>query len=302
MTNITWEAVALQAMVGIASGFVLFIVSAGLSLIFGVLRVINFAHGSLYMLGAFLATSIAMWLGGAGVGFWGALVFAPLLVALVGVGLEAGLFRRIYAQEHLLQLLLTFGMTLVMADVVRLLWGGEIRRLPLPEALAGSIRLEFLGGRRFRVYDLALVGVGALMALGLWALLYRTRWGRIIRATVDNAEMVGALGMNVDWVYRGVFALGCWLAGLGGVLVAGRSSVALGMDAQMIIQAFAVAVIGGLGNIGGSLLGALLIGVVVSLGTLEPRVAPFAQALPFAVMAIVLIVRPHGLLGKAEQA
>ncbi len=295
------ESVVVQILVGVASGMILFIVSAGLSLIFGVLRVINFAHGSLYMLGAFLATSISMWLVDSGLGFLGALLLAPLLVALLGVVLEAGLFRRIYAQEHLLQLLLTFGLTLVVADLVRVLWGGEIRRLPLPEWLEGSIRLEFLGGRRFRTYDIVLIGVGVVMALGLWGLLTRTAWGRTIRATVDNPEMVSALGVNINTVYTGVFALGCWLAGLGGVLIAARSSVALGMDAQMIIQTFAVVVIGGLGSFLGALLGALMIGIVVSVGTLYPQIAPFSQALPFVVMALVLIVRPYGLLGKAER-
>jgi len=292
------ETLLIQALVGVSSGMILFIVASGLSLIFGVLRVINFAHGSLYMLGAFIATSIGAWLASQSVGFFGALLIAPLVVALIGALLEMGLFRRVYQREHLLQLLLTYGLTLIIADVVRMGWGGEILRLTLPEFLSGTVKIL---DRRFAVYNLLLLAIGPAIAIGLGGLLRYTRWGRLIRAAVDNAEVLGALGIDTRRVYTAVFALGCWLAGLGGVLIAGRASVSLQMDAEIIVQCFAVVVIGGLGSFTGALIASVLIGVVVSLGTLFPATAGFAQALPFAVMALILVVRPWGLLGKPEK-
>lgn len=292
------ETLLIQALVGVSSGMILFIVASGLSLIFGVLRIINFAHGSLYMLGAFVATSVGAWLANQSVGFFGALLIAPLIVALVGALLEAGLFRRIYQREHLLQLLLTYGLTLIIADVVRIVWGGEILRLSLPEFLSGTVRIF---ERRFAVYNLLLLVIGPLIAVGLAVLLRFTRWGRLIRAAVDNPEMLGALGVDTRRVFTLVFALGCWLAGVGGVLIAGRASVSLQMDAEIIVQCFAVVVIGGLGSFTGALIASVMIGVVVSLGTLFPATAGFAQALPFAVMALILVVRPWGLLGKPER-
>jgi branched-chain amino acid transport system permease protein len=292
------ETVLIQALVGLSSGMILFIVASGLSLIFGVLRVINFAHGSLYMLGAFLATSIGAWLANQSVGFFGALLIAPLVVAGVGALLEMGLFRRVYQREHLLQLLLTYGLTLIIADVVRMVWGGEILRLSLPEFLSGTVKIL---DRRFAVYNLLLLAIGPAIAIGLGCLLRFTRWGRLIRAAVDNAEVLGALGIDTRRIYTAVFALGCWLAGLGGVLIAGRASVSLQMDADIIVQCFAVVVIGGLGSFTGALIASVMIGVVVSLGTLFPTTAGFAQALPFVVMALILVVRPWGLMGKAER-
>lgn len=290
------ESILIQVLNGLSSGMIFFIVASGLSLIFGVMRVINFAHGSLYMLGAFVATAVGAWLAQQNVGFFGAVLIAPLVVAFVGVVLEFTLFKRIYNKEHLLQLLLTYGLTLIIADVVRVIWGGDILRLALPDFLAGATRIM---GRRVANYNLALLAIGPAIAFGLWFLLQRTRWGRIIRASVANPEIVSALGINTQWVFTGVFALGCWLAGLGGTLIAARASVSLGMDVEIIVQAFAVVVIGGLGSFTGALVGSVIIGVTVAIGTLY---APStAQIIPFAIMALVLILRPWGLFGKPER-
>jgi branched-subunit amino acid ABC-type transport system permease component len=291
------ETFVIQLLGGLSKGMILFVLASGLSLIFGVMRVINFAHGSLYMLGAFLAASLGAQLLGLGSGgFVAMLLLVPLIVALVGVAMETTLFRRIYTKEHLLQLLLTYGLTLLLSDAVRMIWGGEYRTLRQPDFLRGGITIL---SRKFPVYGLFVLVIGPLIALGLWYLLNRTRWGRIIRAAVANPEMVSALGINTRLVFTGVFALGCWLAGLGGALVAGQSAVGLGMDVNIIVEAFAVVVIGGLGSFPGALLGALLIGLIISFGIL---IAPgWASMLPFAAMAVVLIVRPWGLLGKPER-
>jgi branched-chain amino acid transport system permease protein len=288
--------ILIQILAGLSRGMVLFIVASGLSLIFGVMRIINFAHGSLYMLGAFLAVTVGGWLAGNGWSFGAVLLIAPLIVAGVGAGMEVTLFRRIYRKEHLLQLLLTFGLALILSDVVRMIWGGAYLTLRPPEILRGSVLLM---DRRFPVYNLFLLAVGPLIAVSLWYLLQRTRWGRIIRASVANPEMLSALGINVQRVYTGVFALGCWLAGLGGALVASQSAIGLGMDTDIIVEAFAVVVIGGLGSFAGALLGSVILGVVLSLGILVvPRAA---LAFTFIAMATVLILRPWGLMGKPER-
>lgn len=290
------ETLAIQFLGGLSRGMILFIVASGLSLIFGVMRVINFAHGSLYMLGAFLAATLGGVLVGLGWGYFALLLAVPLVVAVVGVAMEASLFRRIYDKEHLLQLLLTYGLTLLLSDIVRMIWGGAYRTLKLPVVLQGGIQIL---GRRFPIYNLFLLVVGPLIALALWYLLNRTRAGRLIRAAVTNPEMLSALGINVKQIYTGVFALGCGLAGLGGTLVAGQQAVGLGMDVDIIIQSFAVVVIGGLGSFGGALLGSVIIGVVLSVGILY--VPKAALMLSFAAMAAVLVLRPWGLLGTPER-
>ncbi|HLY28217.1 MAG TPA: branched-chain amino acid ABC transporter permease [Aggregatilineales bacterium] len=285
----------IQVLGGLTRGTILFIVASGLSLIFGVMRIIDFAHGSLYMLGAFLAGLWGKQLADQGNSFLAMVIVAPIVIGLVGVGIETMLLRRIYKKEHLLQLLLTYGLTLILGDVVRMTMGSNQPRLVQPAFLKGGIPIM---DRRFPTYDFFLLIVGLVIAVALWLLLSRTRWGRIIRAAVSNPEILSALGVNVQWVFTGVFALGCWLAGLGGVLQASRAQPALGMDSQIIIEAFAVVVIGGLGSFAGALVGSLIIGVVLSVGILV--VPQGAEALTFAVMAGVLIWRPWGLLGKQE--
>jgi branched-chain amino acid transport system permease protein len=282
---------------GLSQGMLLFIIASGLSLIFGVLRVINFAHGSLYMIGAYIAFSISTLLvSGSICSFVLLLLVVPPLVMLLGFGLEITLFRRVYGGEHLVQLLLTYALVLILDDLVRVIWGGDPRNVARPELLAGSV--DFLG-LALPTYNIFVLLVGPLIALGLWLLLYRTRSGNIIRAAVSYPDALGALGINVSWVLTSTFMLGCWLAGFGGVLVAALANIDLGLGMQTIIECFAVVVIGGLGSIGGALLGSLIIGVGLTLFQLP--LGRWALVFPYFVMALVLAVRPWGFFGKPER-
>ncbi len=282
---------------GLSQGMLLFIIASGLSLIFGVLRVINFAHGSLYMIGAYIAFSISTLLvSGSLYSFLLLLLVVPPLVMLLGFGLEITLFRRVYGGEHLVQLLLTYALVLILDDLVRVIWGGDPRNVARPELLAGSV--DFLG-LALPTYNIFVLLVGPLIALGLWLLLYRTRSGNIIRAAVSYPDTLGALGINVSWVLTSTFMLGCWLAGFGGVLVAALANIDLGLGMQTIIECFAVVVIGGLGSIGGALLGSLIIGVGLTLFQLP--LGRWALVFPYFVMALVLAIRPWGFFGKPER-
>ena len=282
---------------GLSQGMLLFIIASGLSLIFGVLRVINFAHGSLYMIGAYLAFSISTLLvSGSLYSFILLLLVVPPLVMLLGFGLEITLFRRVYGGEHLVQLLLTYALVLILDDLVRVIWGGDPRNVARPELLAGSV--DFLG-LALPTYNVFVLAIGPVIALGLWLLLYRTRSGNIIRAAVSYPDTLGALGVNVSWVLTSTFMLGCWLAGFGGVLVAALANVDLGLGMQTIIECFAVVVIGGLGSIGGALLGSLIIGVGLTLFQLP--LGRWALVFPYFVMALVLAIRPWGFFGKPER-
>ncbi|MFQ5520543.1 MAG: branched-chain amino acid ABC transporter permease [Candidatus Methylomirabilia bacterium] len=287
--------VLVQLLSGIATGMLLFILAVGLSLIFGVTRIINFAHGSFYMVGAFLSyTVIVTWVKSSN-GFWLALVLVPLGVAALGALIEITLLRKIYRSEEVFQLLLTFGLVLILGDFVKLVWGAENRMVHRPELLAGSYNVM---GQPFPTYSLMVLGLGPLLALFLWFVFYRTRWGVLIRAATEDREMVGALGINQAWLYTSVFAFGSWLAGLAGVLAAPLSNIAPGMDFFIIIQTFVVVVVGGLGSFPGSILSALIIGVLSSFGILIfPSIS---MVLIFLIMAVVLIFRPWGLLGQPE--
>ena len=282
---------------GLSQGMVLFIVASGLSLVFGVLRVINFAHGSLYMVGAFLAFSVSTLLPPESMlSFLILMLVVPPAVALLGLSLEVPLFRRIYGKEHLLQLLLTYALLLIIDDACRLIWGGAIRNVARPEILAGSI--EFFG-LFLPTYNVFILAVGPIIAIGLWFLLYRTRYGNLIRASVSHPEMVGALGVNVSRVMTATFMLGCWLAGLGGVLMSALANIDLSIGMEKIIEAFAVVVIGGLGSIGGALLGSLILGVGVAF--IQLPLSRAAIVFPYLAMALILIIRPWGLFGKPER-
>ncbi|MGD2125710.1 MAG: branched-chain amino acid ABC transporter permease [Desulfobacteraceae bacterium] len=282
---------------GLSQGMVLFIVASGLSLVFGVLRVINFAHGSLYMIGAFLAFSLSTLLNMSHmVSFLILMALIPPAIALLGLALEIPLFRRIYAKEHLLQLLLTYAVLLILDDTCRLIWGGDIRNVARPDLLAGSIGFF---GLFLPSYNVFILVVGPLIALGLWFLLYRTRTGNLIRAGVSHPEMLGALGVNVSWVMTGTFLLGCWLAGLGGVFMSALANIDLGIGMEKIIECFAVVVIGGLGSIGGALLGSLIIGVGIAF--IQLPFSRLAIVFPYIAMALILIIRPWGLFGKPER-
>jgi len=285
--------ILVQILSGLSRGMVLFIVASGLTLIFGVMRIANFAHGSLYMLAAFTSYTVAAIVGDRDLGFVAALLVAPLCVALIGAALEAGLLRRIAARPHHYQLILTYALTLIFADLIKILWGRDYHTVPRPSLLDGAV---FVFDQPFPSYYAMLIGVGILIALSLAALLHWTRLGKTLRAAVADPEMVGALGINVLRLNTIVFALGAWLAGLGGVLAAPVGSISLGMDSSIIIESFAVVIIGGVGNVFGALIGAVVIGVVQSLGIM---VAPkLAIAFAFIALCAVLVVRPQGLLGR----
>jgi branched-chain amino acid transport system permease protein len=290
-------AIITQAMSGVTTAIFLFLTAVGLSLIFGVVRVLNFAHGSFYMVGAYTAYQMSKWLGASDLGFWAGALAAALVVALIGIVIERLMLRHLYGKDELFQLLLTYALVLIIADLVKATWGVEQVSVARPPALQGT--LSFLGAP-LPLYNLAIIGICVLLLFVLWAVIQRTKIGCVVRAASMDREMVGALGVNVSWLFTGVFAVGSFLAGLGGALVAPVTAVTLGMDAEMIIAAFIAVVIGGLGSFWGTLLGAIIYGQVLSFGILlMPRFSLFAV---FALMAVILVVRPYGLLGKRTAA
>lgn len=279
-----------QFLVGISRSMILFIVCAGLSFILGVLRVPNIAHGSLYMIGAFATFSITKMIGGS-LGFWMALILAPLLVALVSLIMERILFCHLYQREHLMLLLFTFSVSLIFGDLVKIVWGAEYRSVSPPELLKGSISLL---GASFPRYNLFLILIGPLVGIALWLFTTKTKIGKISRAAAVDREMVGVLGINVSWLFAFAFVIGCYLAGVGGALVAPTVSITLGMDHTLIIEAFLIVTIGGLGNMWGALVGSLIFGVTHSFGVLFwPQ---FAIVFPYMAVVIVLLFKPKGLL------
>jgi branched-chain amino acid transport system permease protein len=296
------ENLVLQALNGLASASSLFLVSAGLTVIFGVSRIVNFAHGSFYMLGAYLAytlvtglprgQSLSPW------GFWGGVLGAAALVGLLGLVVEVLLLRRIYRAPELFQLLATFGVVLIVQDLALLAWGPQDLLGPRAPGLRGSVELPGTG-LRFPLYELVLIGIGPLVLCLLWLLFRRTRWGTLVRAATEDREMVGALGVNQRRLFSSVFFLGSLLAGLAGALQLPRESVNLHMDLATIAEVFVVVVVGGLGSLGGAALAALLIGELHAFGILVfPKIT---LVLVFLVMAVVLVVRPHGLLGQPAE-
>jgi branched-chain amino acid transport system permease protein len=288
---VSGSAVLLQFLNGLAGASSLFLVAAGLSLIFGVTRIVNFAHGSLYMLGMY----VAVWAAGS-LGFWAAVLVATATVALLGLVVETLLLRRIYRAPELLQLLATFALVLVIRDFALWAWGPEDMLGPRAPGLRGAIEIA---GRAFPQYDLLLIALGPLVFVSLHQLLKKTRWGVLVRAATEDREMAGALGVNQRWLFTGVFVLGAALAGLGGALAVPREPASLEVDLSVISDAFVVVVVGGLGSIPGAFLAALLIGEVkafcIGLGY-----SKITLAVEFIVMAIVLVLRPSGLLGRPQ--
>ncbi|WP_336000718.1 branched-chain amino acid ABC transporter permease [Halorientalis halophila] len=285
---------------GIANGMLLFLAAVGLTLIFGVLDVLNFAHGSLYMLGAyftyFLVSANGVLAGIPGA-FWLALLIAPMLVALVGVVMERFVIRPVYDQDHEFQLLLTFGLVLIIDNGARILWGTNFRSVNPPELLRFQIELF---GSGYPFYNIFLIIVGAIAALVMWLVFERTRVGKIVRASSQDRGIANALGVNVPLVFTGTFLVGSLLAGLGGALAAPYQSIQPTLGESIIIESFIIVVIGGLGSFSGAFVGALLIGVVNSLAFLYlPSLQPI---IPFVLVAIVLLTRPAGLFGKEVAA
>lgn len=294
-----------QLLNGLASASSLFLVSVGLSLIFGVTRTINFAHGSFYMLGAFIAYSSVDQLS-PHIGFWPALLLAPLACGVLGAITEMALLRRIYKSPELFQLLATFALVLVIKDATLWLWGPEELFGPRAAGLEGSIEIL---GRQFPSYDLFLIAVGPCVLLGLTLLLTRTRFGTLVRAATQDREMVGALGVNQAWLFTAVFALGTLLAGLGGALQLPREPASLEADMLTIGAAFVVVVVGGMGSIPGAFIAALLVAElkaiciwlgVQEIGGVEISFSKLTLVVEFLVMAVVLVWRPWGLLGKPQ--
>ncbi|MEY4363342.1 MAG: hypothetical protein RLZZ24_694 [Pseudomonadota bacterium] len=295
-----------QLLNGMAGASSLFLVSAGLSLIFGVTRIVNFAHGSLYMLGVYIAYTLVSHV--ASLGFWIAVPLAALAVGLLGAVIEVLLLRRIYRAPELFQLLATFALVLVIKDAVLWFYGPEELLGPRAPGLSGSVSVM---GRNFPMYDLFLIVVGPAVLGLLWMLLTRTRWGTLVRAATQDREMVGALGVNQAWLFTAVFALGAMLAGLGGALQLPREPANLEMDLHIIGSAFVVVVVGGMGSIVGAFLAALLVSEIkaiciwlglVQIFGIDISFSKLTLVAEFIVMAIVLVVRPWGLLGKAQAA
>jgi branched-subunit amino acid ABC-type transport system permease component len=285
-----------QFMSGIARSALLFLVASGLSLTFGVLRVLNFAHGSLYMVGAFLSYSIWKLLLMPVLGFYVAAVIAALIIGAVGLVIEMGLLRRLYSRGWPEQLLATYALVLVATDLVKWAWGGEFLSIPRPKPFTGAV---FLFDFPFPSYNFFVILLGLCLVVFLWWLVYRTRLGDIIRAAAHDREMVSALGIPIPRLFTAVFMLGALIAGLSGAVTAPFGSVALGMDIDIIVECFAVVVIGGMGSLPGTLLGAFIVGQVYAFGILfKPELA---LAFIFMVMAVVLIIRPWGIFGRPER-
>ena len=284
-----------QALSGISNGMLLFLISAGLTLIFGVTRILNFAHGTMFMLGAYGAFAVAGLAIGGLAGFVLGLLFSTVVLLAIGAGLEVTLLRPVYKAAHEYQLLLTFGLVLMLGDAVLLVFGREDHTISAPSLLSGATKVV---GVTFPTYRLFLIVAGIAVAVGLWLLLHRTRFGIWTRAATIDRDMLGALGVDTKRLYTGVFALGTALAGFGGALAAPIIAIGPGLHVQVIIDAFIVVVIAGMGSVPGALIGSLLVGLVNAFGVLA--FPSLAVVLTFALMALILIVRPWGLFGKPE--
>ena len=301
----SFSGLIVQLLNGLAGASSLFLVAAGLSLIFGVTRIVNFAHGSFFMLGTYIAYSLVDKFS-ATLGFWPSLLIAAIAVGVLGALIEMVLLRRIYKAPELFQLLATFALVLVIKDAVLYLWGPDELLGPRAPGLRGSVEIL---GRQFPSYDLFLIVVGPLVLGAVWLLLTRTRFGTLVRAATQDREMVSALGVNQAWLFTAVFALGAALAGLGGALQLPREPAHLEMDLNTIGAAFVVVVVGGMGSLPGAYLAALIISLIkalcVWLGTVEVlgmsiNMTKATLVVDFVVMAAVLIWRPWGLLGRAQ--
>jgi branched-chain amino acid transport system permease protein len=294
----------IQTLNGLQLGILLFLIAAGLTLVFGVMDFVNLAHGVQYMIGAYFAAMFCAWTGS----FWlGLLLTLPATLAF-GLLLEALVFRHLYARDHLEQVLATFGMVIFLNQAVKSIWGAAPLSVPVPEALSGSI--ELMEGLRYPVYRIALIVTGLAIAALLYMLINRTRVGMLVRAGATNAKMVSALGVDINRLFMVVFGIGTMLAGLAGALVAPILSVEPGMGDNLLILTFVVIVIGGIGSIRGAFVAALLVGLIDTLGRafgpqilrgmLDPAAASqtgrsLAPMLIYILMAAVLFFRPSGL-------
>ena len=281
----------IQVLHGLVYGMLLFLLASGLTLIFGMMGVLNFAHGALYMLGAYFSFSVLLWTDQ----FWLSLIIAPVLVALVGLLIERVFLRKVHVYGHVAELLVTFGIAYILEDVVMILWGSEPLKIEIPAILAGSLSMF---GDTYPTYRLFILIISLLVFVFLSLILTKTRAGIIVRAAVDNKEMVGALGFDVPLIFLLLFGVGAWLAGLAGVIGGPYLMTHPGMGAVILVDLFVVVVLGGLGSIRGALLAAILIGEIQSFGVLFlPQFALFFQ---YLLLAAVLILKPEGLLGESK--
>jgi branched-chain amino acid transport system permease protein len=298
-----------QILNGLQFGVMLFLMAAGLTLIFGVMGLINLAHGSLYMVGAFACATVAAWTGS----FWLGLAASLVAAAAAGAIVEITVIRRLYERDHLDQVLATFALILIFSEGTRWVFGSFPLYLDIPPLLRGAVPIP--GGSQYPLYRLAIIGVGVAVAIGLYLLISRTRLGMRIRAGESDREMIGALGVDIRTLYTVVFALGAALAGLAGALVGALQSVQVGMGEPVLILAFVVIVIGGIGSIKGALIGAILVGLIDTLGRfLLPQAlalfmgpsqaaaigAAIASMLIYVFMALVLAFRPRGLFAPGS--
>jgi len=291
MASLTADILLVQFINGLFIAAGIYLVASGLSLVFGVLGVLNFAHGSFYMYGAFF---VFTWIGFKLGGFWPALLIAPFAVVIVGIATEVVFLRPIYKADPLYQLLLTYGLVLMFGDVVKLIWGADNQSVARPPGFEGTIDIF---GALFPSYQVfVLIPIGIATIVGLYLLLNHTQIGNVVRAATQDREMVGALGVNVRLLYTGVFAIGAFLGGLGGAVLAPMGALYPGMDFDVIIEVFLVVVLGGLGSMAGTALGALIYGELKSLGIL--LVPDLESVFIYVLMVIVLLARPQGLLGK----
>ena len=299
----SWILILEQSLNGLQFGLMLFLLAAGLTLVFGIMDMINLAHGSLYMLGAFLASMFVQLTGS----FVAGVLLAIPATALLGMILEVSILRTLYARDHLSQVLATFALILIINELVRLVWGSDAA-LPMPAALSGPV--ELLPGLRYPSYRLVIIAVGLAVAVLLYFLVAKTKVGMLVRAGASNREMALAMGVNIKALFTAVFGVGAALCALAGAMLAPLLAVQVGMGENILILAFVVIVIGGIGSIRGALVGALLVGVVDTIGRaflpivlgafFQPRVASaagpaLASVMIYLIMAIVLYFRPQGL-------
>ena len=285
--------VFIQVLNSISLGMNLFIIAAGLSLIFGVLRVIYFAHGVFYMFGAYIMYTVAQDLE---LGFVTGVIAAAAGLAVIAVVVERGLFQWLYGKEHLMQLLLTFAIVLIMGDLAKVIWGTDQLSVSYPDGMDGALNL---GITFYPSYRLMLAVIGPVIFIGLFLLIERTRWGRLTRAATQDMEMLSALGINVPIIYVTIFLIGAALAGVGGALAAPINSPTPGMDATIIVECFVIVIIGGLGSLWGTFVGALIYGFVFNFGSVI--VPNWQDVFAFLLLMVVLLIRPWGLFGKPER-
>ncbi|HDM79096.1 MAG TPA: branched-chain amino acid ABC transporter permease [Deltaproteobacteria bacterium] len=283
------ESFVVNLLNGLSWGMLLFLISVGLTTVFGVLGVLNFAHGSLFMLGAYLS----MWVMHFVPSFWIGLIVGPVLVAILGMVIEVCFLRPVYDRDISYQLLLTFAILLVLDDAVRLIWGPGYHVVEAPQLLSGVCPLF---SHSYPVYRLFLVVVGPLIGAALWFFFKFTRWGKLVRAAAMDREMAEGIGIRVPLLFTAVFGLGTWLAALGGALAAPHQSIGPSMGERVIIESFIVVVIGGLGSFPGAFIGAMILGFLEAFGTVFA--GRIQMALPYILLAVVLLIRPRGLFGE----